>query len=191
MKYELAITSWGQEEKDAAIAVINSGMTTMGKQVQEYEKMFAEKYGRKYGVMVNSGSSANLLAVAALFYTKKNALNKGDEVIVPAVSWATTYYPLYQYGLKLKFVDIDLETLNFDLAALQKAITDKTRLIMAVNLLGNPNDYNAINKMIKGKNILLVEDNCESLGAKFDGKSAGSFGCMGTFSSFFSHHIST
>lgn len=191
MKYELAITSWGQEEKDAAIAVINSGMTTMGKQVQEYEKMFAEKYGRKYGVMVNSGSSANLLAVAALFYTKKNALNKGDEVIVPAVSWATTYYPLYQYGLKLKFVDIDLDTLNFDLDALQKAITDKTRLIMAVNLLGNPNDYNAINKMIQGKNILLVEDNCESLGAKFDGKSTGSFGCMGTFSSFFSHHIST
>ena len=143
--------------------------------------------------MVNSGSSAILLMVAALFYTKNSQLKlqRGDEVIVPAVSWSTTYYPLYQYGLKIKFVDIDLETLNYDLKQLKGAVTDKTRAIMAVNLLGNPNDFNKIKEIIDNKNIVLIEDNCESMGAKFENKYAGTFGVMGGFSSFFSHHIST
>lgn len=82
--------------------------------------------------MTSSGSTANLIATAALFYTKNPKLKRGDEVIVPAVSWSTTYYPLYQYGLKLKFVDIDLETLNYDLDALSNAISDKTKMIMVV-----------------------------------------------------------
>nr|WP_180485336.1 DegT/DnrJ/EryC1/StrS family aminotransferase [Treponema socranskii] len=191
MKYELAITSWGEEEKEAAKVVIDSGFTTMGKQVREYECLFASYFHSKYCVMVNSGSSANLLAVAALFYTKNNPLKIGDEVIVPAVSWATTYYPLAQYGLRLKFVDIDLDTLNFDLGALQRAITNKTKMIMAVNLLGNSNDYKKIEEMISDRNIMLIEDNCEALGATFNEKFTGTFGRMGTFSSFFSHHIST
>ena len=141
--------------------------------------------------MVNSGSSANLLAVAALFYRKNNPLKRGDEVIVPAISWATTYYPLYQYGLKLKFVDVDLETLNFDIDELKKAVTDKTRMIMAVNLLGNSNDYDAIQNIIDGKDIILIEDNCESLGGLYNGRQLGSIGLMGTYSTFFSHHMST
>jgi CDP-6-deoxy-D-xylo-4-hexulose-3-dehydrase len=118
-------------------------------------------------------------------------LHRGDEVIVPAVSWSTTYYPLYQYGLKIKFVDIDLNTLNYDLDQLELAVSDDTRMIMAVNLLGNPNDFDHINKIIGGRNIVLIEDNCESLGAKFNGKHAGTFGVMGSYSTFFSHHIST
>lgn len=191
MKYELALTSWNEEEKEVAKAVIDSGFTTMGKEVKEYEEMFAKHFGSKYCVMVNSGSSANLLAVAALFYTKNNPLKAGDEVIVPAVSWATTYYPLYQYGLHLKFVDIDLNTLNYDLEALKNAVTDKTRMIMVVNLLGNPNDFATIKEIIGNRNIMLIEDNCESLGATYNGKFTGTFGRMGTFSSFFSHHIST
>lgn len=84
------------------------------------KKDFAKFVGSKYAVMTSSGSTANLIATAALFYTKKNKLKRGDEVIVPAVSWSTTYYPLYQYGLKLKFVDVDLHTLNYDLEALKK-----------------------------------------------------------------------
>lgn len=191
MKYELAISSWNEEEKEVAKSVIDSGFTTMGKEVKEFEEMFAKHFSSKYCVMVNSGSSANLLAIAALFYTKNNPLKRGDEVIVPAVSWATTYYPLYQYGLHLKFVDIDLHTLNFDLDALNNAITDKTKMIMCVNLLGNPNDFAKIKEIIGSRNIILIEDNCESLGAKFEGKYTGTFGRMGTFSSFFSHHIST
>lgn len=192
-KYPLATATWDQAEYDALQRVITSGMFTMGPKVFEFEKQFASYLGARHCVMVNSGSSANLLMVAALFYSKNPdlALKPGDEVIVPAVSWSTTYYPLHQYGLKIKFVDIDLQTLNFDLDALEKAVTDKTRLIMAVNLLGNPNDFDRIKSIIGDRKITLIEDNCESLGAQFNGKQAGTFGVMGSYSSFFSHHIST
>lgn len=192
-KFPLATSTWGQEEQDAMQRVIASGMYTMGANVQAFEREFGQYVGSKHCVMVNSGSSAILLMVAALFYTKnpKLKLKRGDEVIVPAVSWSTTYYPLYQYGLKIKFVDIDLHTLNYDLDQLEKAVTDKTRAIMAVNLLGNPNDFGRIQQIIGKRNIVLMEDNCESLGAKYQGKQAGTFGVMGGYSSFFSHHIST
>lgn len=192
-KYPLATATWDQAEYDALQRVITSGMFTMGPQVFEFEKQFARYLGAKHCVMVNSGSSANLLMVAALFYSKNPdlTLRPGDEVIVPAVSWSTTYYPLHQYGLKIKFVDIDLHTLNYDLDALGKAVTDNTRLIMVVNLLGNPNDFDRIKTIIGSRKITLIEDNCESLGAEFQGKKAGTFGVMGSYSSFFSHHIST
>lgn len=190
-KYPLATSSWDDKEYNAIQRVIESGMFSMGPEVKAFESDFATYIGSKYAVMSNSGSSANLLMVAALFYTKNNPLRTGDEVIVPAVSWSTTYYPLHQYGLKLKFVDIDLETLNYDLEQLEAAVTDKTRLIMIVNLLGNPNDFDQIKALIKSKDIRLIEDNCESMGAEFNGKKAGTFGVMGSFSAFFSHHIST
>lgn len=191
VNFPLATPSWDQKEIEAIHRVIASGNYSMGKEVFSFEEDFAKFTGSKYCVMVNSGSSANLVMVGAMFYKKNNPWKSGDEIIVPAVSWPTTYYPLYQYGLKIKFVDIDLETLNFDLKALESAITEKTRGILAVNLLGNPNDFEKIQNLIKGKNITLLEDNCESLGAKFNGKQAGTFGVMGTYSSFFSHHIST
>lgn len=192
-KFPLATATWGQEEIDVMQKVIASGMFTMGANVQAFERDFSEYVGSKHCVMVNSGSSANLLMVGALFYSKNPdyKLKRGDEVIVPAVSWSTTYYPLYQYGLKIKFVDINLDTLNFDLEQLESAITDKTKLIFAVNLLGNPNDYAKINSIIGDRKITLIEDNCESMGAKFNDKHAGTFGVMGSYSSFFSHHIST
>lgn len=191
MQYELASSSWDEKEIEAIQKVIKSNVYTMGDKVAQFEKDFANFTQNKYCVMVNSGSSANLLAIAALFYKKENPLKQGDEVIVPAVSWATTYYPLYQYGLKLKFVDIDLETLNFNLKQLEKAITSETRLIFAVNLLGNPNNYDKINELIKNKNIYLLEDNCESLGGIYKNKQLGSIGLMGTYSTFFSHHMAT
>lgn len=190
-KYPLATATWDDQEIAAMQEVIESGMFTMGRKVAEFERQFAAFFGSKYAVMSNSGSSANLLMVAALFFVKENALKAGDEVIVPAVSWSTTYYPLQQYGLKLKFVDIDLNTLNFDIEALKVAISENTRLIMAVNLLGNPNDFARIRALIADHSIWLIEDNCESMGADIDGKKTGTFGAMGTFSTFFSHHIST
>ena len=173
--------------------VISSGQFTMGEKVAAFERDFARYTGGRHCVMVNSGSSANLLMVAALFYTRnpKLRLQRGDEVIVPAVSWSTTYTPLHQYGLRLKFVDIDLHTLNFDLEQLQSAITPRTRAIMAVNLLGNPNDFDAIRALTAGRDIVLIEDNCEAMGATLGGQQAGTFGVMGSFSTFFSHHIST
>lgn len=189
--YTLASSTWDEKELKAIQDVIDGDMFTMGKKVADFEKDFAKFVGSKYAVMTSSGSTANLIATAALFYTKNPKLKRGDEVIVPAVSWSTTYYPLYQYGLKLKFVDIDLETLNYDLEALKNAINDKTKMIMLVNLLGNPNDFDVINNLIKDKDIILLEDNCESMGAEYKGKQAGTFGVMGTFSTFFSHHMAT
>ncbi|QZP17300.1 DegT/DnrJ/EryC1/StrS family aminotransferase [Methylophilales bacterium] len=191
IKYPLASSTWNSEEIKAIHSVIDTGSYSMGEKVSKCETDFANFINRKYAVMVSSGSAANLIATAALFYTKIPKLKRGDEVIVPAVSWSTTYFPLQQYGLKLKFVDIDLETLNYDLDALGSAISNQTKMVVVVNLLGNPNDFNAINKLINGKDIIIIEDNCESLGAKYNGKSAGSFGVLGTFSTFFSHHIST
>ena len=146
VKFPLATTTWGNQEYAVMQHVIDSGMFTMGPKVNAFESEFAKYIGSKFCVMVNSGSSAILLMVAALFYSKNplTKLKRGDEVIVPAVSWSTTYYPLYQYGLKIKFVDIDINTLNYDLVQLEQAVGKKTRAIMAVNLLGNPNNFNCI-----------------------------------------------
>lgn len=189
--YPLATSTWDEKELEAIQSVINRDMYTMGESVAAFEKDFCKFVNSKYAVMVSSGSTANLIATAALFYTKNPKLKRGDEVIVPAVSWSTTYYPLHQYGLKLKFVDIDLETLNYDLDALESAITENTKMIMVVNLLGNPNDFDKIFEITKDKDIIVLEDNCESMGAEYKGKQAGTFGIMGTYSTFFSHHMAT
>jgi dTDP-4-amino-4,6-dideoxygalactose transaminase len=191
--YALASSTWDDKEFSALQKVIDSNMFTMGKEVAQYEKDFAKFFGSKHALMVSSGSTANLLMIAALFFTKnsKLKLKRGDEIIVPAVSWSTTYFPLQQYGLKVIFVDIDRNTLNMDLTKLEAAITDKTKAILSVNLLGNPNDFTRMNEIISGRDIFILEDNCESMGATLDGKQAGTFGVMGTFSSFFSHHIAT
>lgn len=191
MFYELASSSWQQEEIDIAHQVIDSGMFSMGKYVQQFETNFAKKMGKKYALMFNSGSSANLIGVAALFFKHENPLRRGDEVIVPAVSWATTYYPLQQYGLKLKFVDVELDTLNISVDKLEQAITPKTKMVVAVNILGNPCQLDVISSFCKQHNLYFFEDNCESMGATLNEKQCGTFGDIGTFSTFFSHHIAT
>ncbi len=193
VRFPLATSTWDQAEHDAMQRVIASDRYTMGPEVAEFERRFADYFGTKFAVMVNSGSSANLIMAAALTYTTNPdlKLNPGDEVIVPAVSWSTTYYPLHQYGLKMVFVDIDPDTLNYDLDALAEAVTERTRALMVVNLLGNPNDFDAIAKITEGRAIVMIEDNCESMGATLGGKHCGTFGVMGSFSTFFSHHIST
>lgn len=189
MQYKLCDDPWGREEIAAIQSVIDSGMYTMGQKVQRYEQEFALKFGARYAVMVSSGSTANLLAIAALVYSKR--LPKGSEVIVPAVSWSTTYAPLEQYGMKLVFADIDKDTLNVSIEALKNAITEKTRMIFLVNLLGNPNQFDEIFRLVKEKDILVLEDNCESLGAEYKGKKLGTLGLMGTYSTFYSHHMCT
>lgn len=191
MRYELAADTWDGAEADAVRRVLDSKSYTMGERVREFEEAFARFVGSRHCVMVNSGSSANLLMISALLYRRERPLRRGDEVLVPAVSWPTTYYPLYQCGLRIKFVDVDRETLNFDLDALEAAITPKTRLVFAVNLLGNPNDYDAIRAMTESRGIEVVEDNCESLGGEWKGRQLGTIGLAGSFSTYFSHHMST
>lgn len=191
MRFELTSSTWGEDERQAVIEIINSNMYTMGKNVEKFERRFTDYFGMKYAVMVNSGSSANLIAVASLFYKEENPLKRGDEVIVPCISWATTFHPLHQYGLKMKFVDIDLHTLNYDVKELKKAVSKDTRMIVAVSILGNPCQFDEILDLCKENNIILFEDNCESMGAKFNGRHTGTFGLVNTFSTFYSHHIST
>ena len=191
MEYKLATSTWDDLEINAIQDVIKTDKFSMGPKVEEFERQFAQFFGSKYAVMCSSGSTANLLMTASLFFSKKPKLKAGDEIIVPAVSWSTTYFPLQQYGLKLKFVDIDLNTLNYNLNDLESAVSSKTRAIMVVNLLGNSNDFNKINNIIANRDIAVIEDNCESMGAKFDGKFCGTHGLMGTFSTFFSHHMAT
>ena len=192
-KYPLASSSWDELELNSFKDVIAADRFTMGVKVKAFEDNFAAYFGSRHAVMVNSGSSANLIIVAALRYSQDSnfQLNAGDEIIVPAISWSTTYYPLQQYGLHLKFVDVNPLTLNYDLTELTDALSEKTRAIMVVNLLGNPNDFDEIKRITANKNIILIEDNCESLGATFKGKLTGTFGVMGSFSFFYSHHIST
>ncbi len=178
----LSSSTWGPEERAAAIAVLDSGQYTMGERTEAYEAAYAAYCGTNYCVAVNSGSSANLLMVAA--YTLRHGPGK---VIVPAVGWSTSYSPFQQYGWKLIFVDIDRQTLNYDVTQLWQA-TDyhQADLILAINLLGNPNDYNAFPRKAQ-----ILEDNCESMGARYGGLRTGSFGIMASHSTFYSHHICT
>jgi CDP-6-deoxy-D-xylo-4-hexulose-3-dehydrase len=189
--YDLASSSWGQEELDALQRVIASGQLTMGPCVRQFEEAFAAKFGLKHALMVSSGSAANLVGVAALFHKRDRPLHRGDEVIVPSISWATTYYPLQQYGLRLRFIDVDLFTLNIDVSQLERALTPRTRMVVAVSILGNPCALDELRAFCDRQGLYLFEDNCESMGATLDGKPCGSFGHVNTFSSFFSHHIST
>jgi CDP-6-deoxy-D-xylo-4-hexulose-3-dehydrase len=191
MRYDLAGTSWGPEEIDAIERVVRSGRFTMGEQVRRFEEAFAEKMGVAHAVMVNSGSSANLVGVAALFHAGRRPLQRGDEVIVPAISWATTFHPLQQYGLKLRFVDVELDTLNMDVSRLDAALTPRTRMVMAVSILGNPAALDLMRAFCDRHGLVLFEDNCESMGATLHGRACGTFGDVGTFSTFYSHHIST
>jgi CDP-6-deoxy-D-xylo-4-hexulose-3-dehydrase len=185
--YELASSTWDDKEFKAMYRVIESDRFTMAQEVKSFEEAFAEKMKTKYAVMSNSGSSANLLAIAALFYSGR--LKKGDEVIVTAVSWSTTYFPLCQYGLKLRFVDIDLDTLNIDVNQIEKAITKDTKAIFAVDILGNPNDYFTILQLCDTYKLLLIEDACEAMGGKILNKYLGTLGLLGTYSMYYSHHI--
>ena len=190
-RYPLAFPALGHEEQAALRRVIDGGQFTMGPNVAEFERLFAERFGVKHALLVNSGSSANLVGIAALFFRRESPLRRGDEVIVPCIAWATTYYPLLQYGLKLRFVDVDLETLTYDTAALVAAVSERTRVIVAVNVLGNPCDFDPIVELCRQRGILLFEDNCESLGSRYGGRNTGTFGLIGTCSTFYSHQLTT
>jgi len=190
-RYPLAAPALGCEEQEALRRVIESGQFTMGAGVAEFERRFAERFGVRHALLVNSGSSANLVGIASLFFRREAPLRRGDEVVVPCIAWATTYYPLLQYGLKLRFVDVDLETLTYDIAALTAAVSERTRMVVAVNVLGNPCDFDPIIALCRLRGIILFEDNCESLGSRYGGRNTGTFGLIGTASTFYSHQLTT
>ncbi|MFC1928301.1 DegT/DnrJ/EryC1/StrS family aminotransferase [Chloroflexota bacterium] len=182
--------SW--EEVNESIDSLLSTQLTMGVKVKRFESMFAQYIGVRSATMVHSGSSANLLALSILTNPiLKNRIKPGDEVITPAITWATTVWPIINCGAVPVLVDVDLDTFNISAGEIEKAITPKTRAIMLVHLLGNPCDMDKITSIAKKHNLYIVEDSCEAHGAEFDGKKLGSFGDLATFSFFFSHHITT
>lgn len=184
--------TYGGEEVWAALETLLTTRVTMGAKVRAFEQAYADKFGFSDAVMVNSGSSANLLAVAALVNPAcENGLKVGDEVIVPALSWSTTVWPLVQLGLVPVLVDHDPKTLNLDPEQVEKAIGPKTRAIKLVHVYGNPCDMDAIMDIAKRHNLQVIEDSCESMGAYYKGKAIGGIGRVGTFSTYFSHHITT
>ena len=192
-KIPVAVPAFGWEEVYEALDSMLEIKTTMSKKVEMFEKLFAKYIGVKYALMVNSGSSANLLALSILNnpFLGKKQIKEGHEVITPAVTWSTTVFPIVNINVKPVFVDVDSKTFNIDPKKIEKAITKKTKAIMVVHLLGNPCNMEIIKKIAKKYNLFLIEDCCEALGAQFKGKKVGGFGDLATFSFFASHHITT
>jgi CDP-4-dehydro-6-deoxyglucose reductase, E1 len=195
--YPLASSSWGAEEVEAATAVLRSGRCTMGEKVYEFETAFARYFGVKHAIFVNSGSSANLVAMHTLRLYSSGGNPMWAEAIAPALGWSTTYSPIHHAGYAIRLVDIDLDTLNIDLEAAKANLSHHfVSAVVVVNFLGNPAPLAELNEARKG--LWLIEDNCESIGAAvaFGGspvphRLAGTVGDIGTFSTFFSHHICT
>ena len=190
--YPLVENPYRKKDINQAINVLRSNKITSGPKVIEFENFFKRKINSKNSLMVNSGSSANLLALQCLInpYRKKK-LKAGDEVIIPSLCWSTSLWPIVQSGLKPKFVDIDIKTLNLDLDDLEKKITKKTKAIMVVHVLGNCTNMNKLMKIKNKYNLILIEDTCESLGTKFNNKYLGTFGEFSSFSFYSSHQISS
>ena len=188
--YPLLENAFTKGDISEGIKVIKSEKLTMGVKTKEFEKKFSKFINSKYCLMVNSGSSANLLAMFALINPKKkNRLKRGDECLVPAVCWSTSLWPIYQAGLVPKFVDVDLKNYSMSFEAIQKKITKKTKAIMIINVLGNCSEIDKIKNLEKKKNLFLIEDNCESLGSSYKNKLLGTFGDFSTFSFYYSHQL--
>jgi CDP-6-deoxy-D-xylo-4-hexulose-3-dehydrase len=191
-EYPLIDNPFDTDDLMSAISVLLKGKITMAQITKNFEKKFAKYVGSKYALMVNSGSSANLLAFFALTNPKnKYKLQKNDECLIPSLCWSTSLWPIIQAGLKPKFVDVDVETLNINLKDLKKKINKKTKALLAVHILGNSSDMQQLSNICEKNKIILIEDTCESLGSKFKKKSLGTFGRFGTYSFYPSHQITS
>lgn len=192
MKYPLLSNAFSNSDILEGQKILKSKQITMSTKTKLFEKEFAKYTGSKYALMVNSGSSANLLALSLLTNPmRKKRLMPGDEIIIPVVCWSTSLWPIVQHGLKPVFVDIDLKNLNIDLDELKKKITKKTKAIFCVHVLGLSADMFKLKKIAKQNKLMIIEDTCESFGSKFKNKFLGTFGEAGTYSFYYSHQITS
>ncbi|MBL4752812.1 MAG: aminotransferase class V-fold PLP-dependent enzyme [Flavobacteriales bacterium] len=175
-------TVHGEEEIEAVVKVLRNS-TQMGKNVREMERKVADLFGKKHGIMLNSGSSANYLAVELL------KLEKGDEVITPVLTFATTVAPLLKFGLKPAFVDVEPGTYNIDVNKIEELITPTTRAMMIPNLLGNIPDWEVIKEIADKHNLKMIEDSADTLGGTLRGRSTGAYSHISTTSFYGSHVI--
>jgi CDP-4-dehydro-6-deoxyglucose reductase, E1 len=191
-EYPLTDNPFETSDLMSGINVLLKGKITMSNITNNFEKKFAKYVGSKYALMVNSGSSANLLSFFALINPKsKKRLKRNDECLIPALCWSTSLWPIIQAGLKPKFVDVDVKTLNVNLEDFKKKINKKTKAFLAVHILGNSTNMQKLTEICNKKKITLIEDTCESLGSKFKQKSLGTFGRFGTYSFYPSHQITS
>ena len=190
--FPLKDSTFRNQDLIEGIKVILSKNVTMSKVTKKFERTFSKKIKSPFSLMVNSGSSANFLAFQCLINPyRKNRLKRGDEVLIPAICWSTSLWPIIQCGLKPVFVDVDKKNFNIDLDDLQKKINKNTKALMLFHVLGLSTNMNRLMKILKKKRIILVEDNCESIGAKYKKKFLGTFGDFSSFSFYFSHQISS
>lgn len=183
---------YNKKELNAMVDIMLTGWFGLGTEGELLEKELAAYLGAKAAFLTNSGSSADLLAVASLMsYQFSQHLEPGDEVITPACTFPAVVAALVHHRLKPVFVDVDIETLNPRAEDIEKAITKKTKMIFLVHTLGNPNDMTPIMRIAKEHNLLVLEDNCDAFGSTYDGKKTGSFGIMSAESFYPAHHMTT
>ena len=183
MRYPLAYVSYDEHEIDAVYDALIEGRTTAGPRVEAFEVMFAKHVGRKHAVMVNSGSSADLLVAHGL-----GPSEIGDEVLLPAVTWPTQIWACIMAGYTVRLVDVDPATLQMDVASLGRLLSSRTRAVFLVHALGKVGDMDMIRRLSP---VTLIEDCCEAMGSTWRGKHVGTFGQAAAFSFFFSHLLST
>ena len=193
LHFPLVDSSYDNQEIISCIATLLSGQLTMGSKVRQFEESFARYCGAPYAVMVNSGSSANLLALSVLTNPlRRSRLLAGDKVAVPAVCWSTSLWPIIQMGLIPVLIDVDPLTLNLSIPSLRAAMRQHDlKAVLMVHVLGNSTDLTALLQIVAEQGLALVEDTCESLGSTYDGRMLGTLGSFGTFSFYFSHHMTT
>ena len=190
--YPLIKNPFRKKDLLQAIKVLKSNKITAGKVTANFEKVFKRKLKINQSLMVNSGSSANLLAFQCLVNPyRKRILNKNDEVLIPTLCWSTSLWPIVQSGLKPVFVDVDIKTLNINTKDMEKKINKKTKVIMLVHVLGNSTNMDEILRIKKKYNLILIEDTCESLGTKYKNKYLGALGEFSSFSFYVSHQITS
>jgi len=183
---------YDQREMLAMVDAVLEFWLTMGRYAEEFEEKLGKFLGVSDAVFVNSGSSANLLAVATLCSNELDGhLEQGDEVITPAVTFPTTVAPLIQHGLIPVFVDCELGTYNLDASTLEEAISERTRALFVPHTLGNPCEMDEIMRLAEKWGLFVIEDACDALGSRFDGRYVGTFGHLGTLSFYPAHHITT
>ena len=189
--YPLSMATYGTEEILQVLDSLCSFRTTMWEKTFEFEKRFADHQKSGGAVMVNSGSSADLLMCHLLVDPIQPLLAPGSEVLAPVVTWPTQLWSVMMAGLKLKLVDVNPETLNIDLADLERSITPNTKALFLVHLMGNPCQMDVIQEIAQKHDLIIIEDCCEALDSTYAGEKVGNFGLCGSYSFFFSHHMTT
>ena len=189
--YPLSMATYGTAEILQALDSLCSFRTTMWEKTTEFEQRFSKFQQCAASTMANSGSSADLLMAFLLTNPARPLVQSGEEVLMPVVTWPTHVWSVKMAGLAVKFVDVDPATLNVDLDDLENCITDRTKVLFPVHLMGNPCDMARLMDLAAKHGLIVLEDCCEALGSEFDDKRVGNFGLAGSFSFFFSHHMCT